>query len=160
MWVGLLLRHCLPADSSALTRLPPHTTNHDLSRYLARRTLSLLRRDWSNRWIGIPLVASGRRLLIMRVAGTTLLLLGYAWMVGDCVLFFGARQYGLAHLHIGRLAELPTIRREAAARELTDLALELQDSHRILLIPGSMMLVGGLILGVTKKVGRPPHTPA
>lgn len=84
----------------------------------------------------------------MKAAAWFLLLLGFLWIVWDCVGGFTHLQHTLWIAESKQLPAGKSLGREQAALAMRSLALALNDYHRILLVPATMMLLGGVLLSV------------
>jgi len=96
----------------------------------------------------------------MRLLGFSLTIIGFLWIAWDCADGFTGYQY--KHW-IWRTQQLPageSIRRTDAAGAMRALALDLKDRHRGVFIPALAMLMGGLILGFSRRpIAEPGASP-
>ncbi len=86
----------------------------------------------------------------MRTIGFTILILGFLWIVLDCFGGFTSYQH-MRWIHSSQnLPPGETILREEGVKASRELALDLKDRHRLILLPAGLMLLGGAILGTWK----------
>jgi len=88
----------------------------------------------------------------MRVLGYVFLIGGFLWLVEDVAIGFTEYQY-VAWVGFSK-TNLPAgdpIARRDAINVMRDLCLNLKDRHRLSLVPGCLMVVGGLMVGVRRR---------
>ena len=87
----------------------------------------------------------------MRAIGFTTLILGFLWIAQDCFGGFTSYQH-TRWIHASQnLPPGETITRQDGVKISRELALDLKDRHRLLLLPAGLMLLGGAILGTLKS---------
>ena len=87
----------------------------------------------------------------MRTIGILLLIAGFLWIAGD-----GFTNYQHARW-AGQSQHLPageTIPRAEAVRAMRKLSLALKDRHRLVLVPATLMLTGGLLVTFKGSTNR------
>ena len=86
----------------------------------------------------------------MRTIEFTILILGFLWIVQDCFDGFTSYQH-MRWIHTSQnLPPGEMIKREVGIQTGRELALDLKDRHRLILLPAGLMLFGGAILGSRK----------
>ena len=80
----------------------------------------------------------------MRRLGLCLLFIGFLWIAWGTSTGFVMYQHMRWWWHSGTLPQGQTVPRDAAISAMRDLSLELKDKHRMILIPATLMLAGGL----------------
>ncbi|EEF62883.1 hypothetical protein [Pedosphaera parvula] len=88
----------------------------------------------------------------MKRLGFSLLFLGFIWIIYLVLFDFTAYQYTLTvYYEKSKLPEGEQISRKDSATALRNLALELKDRNRLVLLPGCLMLSGGLLAGCSSS---------
>jgi hypothetical protein len=82
---------------------------------------------------------------MMKLTGLVLLLAGFAWLLIE-VESFTSYQHSLSIWQTQSLPPGESIQRSDAASGMRELSLELNKRNRFALIPGSVMLAGGLLV--------------
>jgi hypothetical protein len=86
-------------------------------------------------------------------------IIGFLWIAWDCAEGFVGYQYTLWIWQTQHLPAGETIKRTDAAAAMRVLSQDLKDRHREVLVPALAMLVGGLVLGFSRRPIAEPGTP-
>ena len=86
----------------------------------------------------------------MRALGFTLCIFGFLWIIQDCFGGFTSYQHTRWIHSSQNLPPGETISREEGIKSSRELALDLKDRHRLILLPAGLMLLGGAILATRK----------
>jgi hypothetical protein len=85
----------------------------------------------------------------MRKLGIALVLIGFCWIIFS-MFEFTVYQYSLWMRHAKEMS-VENVTRDVASSRLSELALALNKRHRIVMIPATLMLIGGLICAFQKS---------
>jgi hypothetical protein len=87
----------------------------------------------------------------MRLPGIVLLILGFFWIAWDAADGFCSYQHTRWIWQTKHLPAGDTIPRTDAIDAMREMGLALKDRHRMVLLPVSMMLAGGLLAAFGKR---------
>ena len=87
----------------------------------------------------------------MKLFGIALLLFGFLWIAVDTANTFVIYQYSHWMWQSQQLPEGETIKRADAIAAMRDLSLALKDRHRVVILPASLMLAGGLAAAFSRR---------
>jgi len=91
----------------------------------------------------------------MRLFGIILLVGGFLWIGYDAAEGFTLHQYTRWMWQSKNLTAGETIQRAEAIHAMRDLSLDLKDRHRLILVPATLMLAGGLMAGLSQRKQKP-----
>jgi hypothetical protein len=84
----------------------------------------------------------------VRTLGFLVVLIGFLWILGDCVMWFTAFEHGYVWRKTGELPVGTMIERDRATRAMWDISLRLNERHRDILLPAFLMLAGSFVVFV------------
>jgi hypothetical protein len=93
---------------------------------------------------------------MMKLTGLVLLLAGFVWLLIE-VESFTSYQHSLSIWQTQNLPPGDSIQRSDAASGMRELSLELNKRQRFTLIPGCLMLAGGLLIFFSQPKTRRPE---
>lgn len=90
----------------------------------------------------------------MKRIGLGWLVVGFVWLFIDAMSFFSSYQHVRWIWKSQNLPPGASISREEAVSGMRELSLDLNDRHRFVLLPGCIMLAGGLLVFISSSSGR------
>jgi hypothetical protein len=87
----------------------------------------------------------------MKLLGIILLVVGFLWITLDVTDGFTRYQHSRWVWQSQQLPEGETIKRTDAVSAMRDLSLDLKDRHRVIFIPATLMLAGGLVAAFGRR---------
>jgi hypothetical protein len=82
----------------------------------------------------------------VKTFGFLVVLIGFLWILGDCVMWFNAFEHGYVWRKTGELPVGTMIERDRATRAMRDISLRLNERHRDILLPAFLMLAGSFVV--------------
>jgi hypothetical protein len=82
----------------------------------------------------------------VRTLGFLVVLIGFLWILGDCVTWYTAFQHGYVWRKAGELPVGAMIERDRATRAMWDISSRLNERHRDILLPAFVMLAGSFVV--------------
>jgi hypothetical protein len=95
---------------------------------------------------------------MMKRIGLGWLVVGFVWLLIDAVSTFNSYQHTRWIWKSQNLPAGESISREAAVLGMRELSLDLKYRHRFILIPGCLMLAGGLLIFISSRSVRTTNT--
>ena len=99
-----------------------------------------------------------RSVIIMKTIGLSLLLVGFSWVIYDAVSSFTSYQHMRWILQSKNLPAGESIPRDEAVSAMRELSLTLKNRHRLIIVPSSLMLAGGLLIYLRNSPDRSKQT--
>ena len=87
----------------------------------------------------------------MKLTAYIMMSVGFLWIAAACLDLFGSPQHTLWMWHSKNLPAGEMIPRVNAVSSMRDMALSIQDSYQPLIIPASMILLGGILNGRKRR---------
>ena len=81
----------------------------------------------------------------MKLIGIAVLTLGFVWIAFDASVTFTAYSYAHWMWHTKQFSTGDVVPRAQAINGMRDFQIAVKDRHRLVLLPASLMLAGGLI---------------
>ena len=87
----------------------------------------------------------------MKMTAYIMMSVGFLWIAAACLDLFGSPHHTLWIWHSKNLPAGEMIPRENAVSSMRDMALSIQDTYQPLIIPASMILLGGILNGRKRR---------
>jgi hypothetical protein len=86
-----------------------------------------------------------------KLVGITLLVVGFLWIAGETTIGFVGYQHTMWIWQMKQLPPGDVVTKDEASDAMRKLSLRLKERHKIVLYPASMMLVGGLVVALSRR---------
>ena len=93
--------------------------------------------------------------MIRQLAAFVLMVIGFIWIAGVCLDWFGAQHHALWIWHSQNLTTGEMIPRADAVATMRRLELAIHGVYQSLVIPAGLILLGGILNGTRKKTSEP-----
>lgn len=93
----------------------------------------------------------------MKQTGLTILIGGFFWLMFDALSSFASYQHRAWILQSKDLPVEDQIPRDRANSSMRELSLDLKNRHRIIVIPATLMLLGGLLIHFAPAESKKPE---
>jgi hypothetical protein len=102
----------------------------------------------------------GAKRCAMRILGYILLVGGFVWLAYDGAIGFTDDQYIMwIRYSKTKLPPSDPVARRDAVGAMRGLSLDLKNRHRLVIVPGVLMLAGGLVVGIRRQLAGEPSAP-